>query len=73
MTKPMPTAISVSSMCSTSRGCRTGPQLSRTQSVQKKRFSETQVLASPKSGITGSLTSLAAFRSRLAEPGSAKG
>ncbi len=38
----MLTAISVSSMCSMSRGCRTGPQLSRTQSVQKKRFSETQ-------------------------------
>ena len=41
-------------MCSTSAGCSTGSQFSRTQSVQKVRFSATQSLASPKSGMTGS-------------------
>ena len=36
------------------RGLECPAQLSRTQSGQKKRFSETQSLASPKSGMTGS-------------------
>ena len=52
--KPIDTAIAVSLMCSTSAGWSTGSQFSRTQSVQKSRFSATQSLASPKSGMTGS-------------------
>ena len=49
----MATAISTSLMCWTSAGCRTSPQFSRTQSGQKRRFSVTQELASPNSGMTG--------------------
>ena len=55
MTKPTVTAISVSLTCWRSAGWSTSPQLSRTHSGQKRRFSWTQSLASPKSGITGSV------------------
>ena len=37
--KPIETAIAVSLMCSRSAGWSTGSQFSRTQSVQKSRFS----------------------------------
>ena len=54
-TKPTATATSVSSTCSTSAGWSVPDQLSRTQSGQKRRFSTTQLLPLPKSGITGPL------------------
>src|SRR3954466_833115 len=53
ITEPTPTAINVSSMCSTTRGQNREPKLSKNHLVQKPPFLTTQGSPRPKFGITG--------------------